>query len=197
MSGGPPSFSITVLTEAIRVAVIALRATASALESALQQVESATAPSQDHPRSVDSASVASHWDLVGEVPPSNEAFETVAASLAPIPQYCLDFCSGLGTESEIKSRAERAWNAGLWAKATAEGKVPTPRPSPKLPHLRNRVYIILRAPGISQPTRVSSAGDFYRLVPNFTDHTLCHAFASIAEARVYCSAFGISLPLEQ
>ena len=87
-----------------------------------------------------------------------------------------------------------AWEAGLWAKATLEGIVPKPRPTPKF-HLRPTVYIIIRAPSVSRPVRVDSAAEYFRLIPSFSgSSSISHSFASVAEARVYCAGVGIALP---
>ena len=112
---------------------------------------------------------------------------------------CVELCSRLGaTAEEGRERAKRAWEAGLWAKACDQGRVPTPRPTPKLAsNLKNTVYIILKAPGVREPVRVSSAGEYFKLLPNFGEGSLSHGFPSLAEARVYCSAFGTALPSER
>ncbi len=127
---------------------------------------------------------------------STESYHRVADSLEPLPGYCLDFCLRLGgTKNEIEFRARRAWEAGLWARATLQGLVAKPRPTPKLPGPRNSVYIIVRAPSVSAPTRVDSAAEYFRLIPSFSgSESVSHAFASIAEARVYCAGVGIALP---
>lgn len=127
---------------------------------------------------------------------STESYHRVACSLDPLPGYCLDLCVRLGgTKEELEFRARRAWEAGLWARATLQGSVPKPRPSPKLPGFKNTVYIVIRAPSVSSPTRVDSAAEFFRLIPSFAgSDSISHAFASIAEARVYCAGVGIALP---
>ena len=96
---------------------------------------------------------------------STESYHRVADSLEPLPGYCLDLCVRLGgTKNEIEFRAKRAWEAGLWARATLQGLVAKPRPTPKLPGPRNTVYIIVRAPSVSSPTRVDTAAEYFRLI---------------------------------
>ena len=126
---------------------------------------------------------------------STESYHRVAATLVPLPGYCLDFCVRLGgSKEDISFRARRAWEAGLWAKATLDGLVPKPRPTPKI-SLRATVYIIIKAPSVSRPVRVDSAAEFFRLIPSFQGSTsISHSFPSVAEARVYCAAVGIALP---
>ena len=127
---------------------------------------------------------------------STESYHRVADSLEPLPGYCLDLCVRLGgTKNEIEFRAKRAWEAGLWARATLQGLVAKPRPTPKLPGPRNTIYIIVRAPSVSSPTRVDTAAEYFRLIPSFAgSESISHAFGSLAEARVYCAGVGIALP---
>ncbi len=127
---------------------------------------------------------------------STESYHRVAATLEPLPGYCLDFCLRLGgTKNQIEFRARRAWEAGLWARAALQGLVPKPRPTPKLPGPKNSVYIIVRAPSVLAPTRVDTAAEYFRLIPSFSgSNSISHAFGSIAEARVYCAGVGIPLP---
>ena len=127
---------------------------------------------------------------------STESYHRVACSLDPLPGYCIDLCIRLGgSKGDIEFRARRAWEAGLWARATLQGLVPKPRPSPKLPGFKNTIYIVVRAPGVSVPTRLDSAAEYFRIIPSFAgSDSISHAFASVAEARVYCAGVGIALP---
>ena len=214
--------ALLVLTEAVRAAILGLRALASSLEAALNNLEAAQASnSSDLPLDLEARS--SSWDLLSapsaqaqppatpprlprrDVPPSPAAtdystnrYHEVASELTQAPQYCLDLCSSLRCDpAEVKARAQRAWEAGLWAKACLEGRVSKPRPTPKIA-LRAVVYIILKAPGLLRPTRVSSSAEYFRIIPSFKDSSsLSHSFPSLAEAKVYCSAVGIALPAEQ
>ena len=129
---------------------------------------------------------------------STESYHRVAASLDPLPGYCIDLCVRLGgTKEEVEFRARRAWEAGLWAKATLQGVVPKPRPTPKF-HLRPTIYIIIRAPSVTRPVRVDSAAEYFKLIPSFSgSSSISHGFASVAEARVYCAGVGIALPDSQ
>ena len=154
-----------------------------------------------------SAPVPAVLPLAGHRPPSvpasstvgsdfsTESYHRVAASLDPLPGYCIDLCVRLGgTKEEVEFRARRAWEAGLWAKATLEGVVPKPRPTPKF-HLRPTIYIIIRAPSVVRPVRVDSAAEYFKLIPSFSgSSSISHGFASVAEARVYCAGVGIALP---
>ena len=130
---------------------------------------------------------------------STNSYHDVAAELTRAPDFCLALCSrlALGSGPAIERRAQRAWEAGLWAKATLEGRVPKPRPCPKI-DLKPEVYIIVRAPGLDHPVRVSTAAEYFRIIPSFRNSdSISHSFPSLAEARVYCAAIGIAFPDQQ
>jgi hypothetical protein len=97
--------------------------------------------------------------------------------------------------AEIVRSAQRAWEAGLWAKAVLEGKVAKPRPTVKL-DIQPTVYVVLRGPGITQPVVAFSADDYYKLVPRFTEGSLSHSFPSKSEAKIYILAAGARVPPE-
>ena len=201
------------LIEAIRAAIIGLRATADALESALARSLVSVPPLPDSglPQlDLESArSSVGSWEFAGPTPfPDSEArptqvpsdlgssssgYNAVASSIPPVPCAFLGLCHSLGSPAECRSRALRAWTAGCWAKAVLEGKIPKPRPTPKIPQ-RPSVYIVLRAPGVDRPARVSTSNEYFRLIPTFTESTLSHSFPSIAEARVYCEGAGVPFP---
>lgn len=92
-----------------------------------------------------------------------------------------------GGDYTARQRAQRAWEAGHWARFTLQGRVEKPRPSTHC-DVANTVYIVLRAPGYSCPTYRSILGDFTN------PGTLSHGFASQAEAKAYCLAAGIEFP---
>ena len=122
-------------------------------------------------------------------------YNSFAENIPPVPHWILRECRTLVPgDFSIEFRAKRAWEAGFWASLTLRGRVRSPRASPSLP-LRPKVYVILRAPGLAAPTRVSSASDFYRLTGRLEgSNTVCHAFPSLAEATAYCEGAGFRLP---
>ena len=204
MSGGAR------LQIALRRAVSTLRQLADSLESALEEESH-----EERPRSTSgSTSRAPDWDLLSDPPAStaavqpspglepartspNAGYDEVARLLTKAPQHCFDLCNRLsGTSEFVKFRVQRAWEAGLWARAVVEGKIPKPRPTPKI-EVRTTTYIVVRGAGLRHPVRVSSAAAYYQLVPRFTEDSLSHGFPSVAEATVYCLALGIDLPAEQ
>lgn len=187
--------AVVVLAKAIQIAISAPRSVATNLESALREV----GQSPGHHSAASAPSVASEsvdWDVVsqggGQPALGQGGYAEIEASITQAPPACLELCAAL-TDSHL--RAQRAWEAGLWARAIADGRVPTPRATPKI-NLQSRVYVVLRAPGLASPTRVASYSDYRRILPEFED-SISHAFASLAEARVYCAAFGTSLPSEK
>lgn len=197
--------AINILIECVRQVARSLRGLADSLERAADRAEGIAAPQPTPAISSDTVDTV-EWDLITQLdalsghPVSSSGpvrplarYHEVASSIPDLPDHCLDLCRRLGgTTADVKSRALRAWQAGHWAKATWEERVPKPRPTPKLA-LKNTVYIILRGPNISRPVRVSSAAEYNRLLPKFED-SISHAFASLAEGKVYCLAAGISFP---
>ena len=206
MSAGQTSQTASILIEAIRVAISSLRGIASALETALIRFESVSpaASSSVNPAPVGSEAGDSVWDLITEAHsgPSevassgtgNDGYQAVAESITEVPPACIELCSVLGSGGP--ERAKRAWEAGLWARAAVEDRIPTVRPTPKI-ELRSTVYIILKAPGLLAPVRVHSSARYFQILPSFKGvKAVSHGFPSIAEAKVYCAAFGIVLPPE-
>eukprot|EP00435_Cladocopium_sp_Y103_P017354 s93_g4.t1 len=186
--GGDPSDAIACTSRAI----LALRATADSLERALQ-----ASHHEAYARAPGSSAGSSHWDLVSDLPSPpachspdlpvhgySSSYNQVADLITTVPQSQIELCARLGsTAEESRQRAQRAWEAGLWAKATLEGKIPKPRPTPKLA-LRPTVYLVIRGPGVIHPVRVGTATEYFRLVPRFTEDSVSHSFPSIAEAKL-------------
>ena len=76
-----------------------------------------------------------------------------------------------------------------------EGRIRVPRAT--LPFdLKPSVYIIVRAPGLARPTRVSRASDLAKITGRYCESTICQGFASLAEAETYCAGLGIALPCQ-
>ena len=83
------------------------------------------------------------------------------SSLSKAPAYCFDLRRALqGPSEDVARRVQRAWEAGLWSKATVEGQIPKPRPTPKIA-FRPSCYVVVQAPGVSSlvwvPHHVSSS----------------------------------------
>ena len=128
-----------VLIDTARATVYGLRALADSLELALDRLDSEV--SEPQPAVSDPAGSA--WAVVSEqapltppstpargstgvplhllspiTPPTATSYHEVAAELSH--DFCLALCSrlALGSQPAIQRRAQRAWEAGLWAKAT-------------------------------------------------------------------------------
>ena len=196
-----------ILISAIRTAVSSLRAIASTLEAAISGYEAA-AQSAPVPSGISLPSV--DLDLEGSLLSASSAgfpsqglsasrassHDDVAQLITSAPPACHQLCVSIGASAEERSsRVQRAWEAGHWAKATLEGIINKPRPTPKLAN-RPTVYVILKAPGLARPVRVSTAAEYFKIIPRFTEgsESVSHAFPSLAEARVYCIAAGVSFP---
>eukprot|EP00435_Cladocopium_sp_Y103_P012926 s824_g3.t1 len=115
-------------------------------------------------------------------------YQSFAELIPPCPPHLLRLCERL-VEGQYTTeyRARRAWEAGFWAYLAIRGKVRVPRAS--LPcDLRRSVYVVLRAPSLASPTRVSRVSDLFRLVGRVQQDNVAvfHGFASLAEAETYC-----------
>lgn len=122
-------------------------------------------------------------------------YDTLARSLVPCPWQLIESCKALhGGKYPKEYRARRAWEAGQWAKLVLTGHVAKPKPSWDI-DLSPAVYVVLRAPGISTPTRVGTYAELHRLVGRLSDtDAICHGFPSQAEAKIYCEAAGLAYP---
>ena len=97
-----------------------------------------------------------------------------------------------GSSRTGADRIRRAWRAGQWAKAVADGRVPTPNRSPPL-DIKSRYYSVLFAPGLIAPTVSNSAGSYWPAIGELsTSPSISHAFPSQTEARVYLAGAGIT-----
>ena len=144
------------------MAISALRQVTDSLESALASAQhgSARAPAFR-------ASEPSEWDVVsqGDPAPAVSGNENFQSPRCLVPPHCLGLCDRLGPNKE--ERAQRTWEAGLWAKAVLEGRVSKPRPTEEL-NIRPTAYIVLRGPGVDQPVVTFSAAEYYKVLPRFT-----------------------------
>lgn len=121
-------------------------------------------------------------------------YEALADLVVPCPDRYRGLCSRLsGGHRSADYRANRAWESGVWAYFALLGKIAKPRSSKPI-DIKSTVYVILRAPQLSAPARVSRAGDLYRLVGRLSDDVICHGFGSLAEAETYCAGAGVPLP---
>ena len=180
-----------------------LRAIANSLEAALNGAEAVSSAcagprAPDPGLSVDSDLESVPWASVGVSSGLSasriSSHDEVAQLLTSAPPACHQICAALQCSPEERNqRVQRAWEAGLWAKATLLGQIDRPRPTPKLDK-RPVTYIILRAPGLATPTRVATSAEYFQIIPRFTPESVSHSFASLGEGKVYCLAAGVDFP---
>lgn len=144
-----------------------------------------------------SRSDAGEWDVVEEeAQGSSAAAETPqsASAVPPIPDFCIRLCKSLhGGNLSSAERANRAWVAGVWAKWVIERRASRPQISEPC-SVSNTIYVVLQCEGFECPLWVARSSDYQRIVRQFEKPSVSHAFASKAEARVYCLAAGYELP---
>lgn len=174
---------LTVLAKAIEAAVRALRGTANVLQAALHQVGLSHGDQNSSSHSV----ASSDWDVLSSVPDppapldfSGPAYQAVFDSFPDLPISCSELCASLSGDS--KARARRAWEAGCWARAFVDGRVPRPKPSPQL-GFKPSVFIDLRSPRITEPVRVRTATEFTSIL-GFGISSIGHSFPSVSEATL-------------
>ena len=151
-----------------------------------------------HRLSINSSRVeGSEWDIVSE-PPASEAaaseHPTGPSVVPPIPDFCLRLCKSLyGGNLSNSERANRAWVAGVWAKWVIERRASRPQISQPC-SVANCIYVVLQCEGFECPLWCAKSSDYQRVIQGFEKPSVSHAFASKAEARVYCIAAGFELP---
>lgn len=142
-----------------------------------------------------------HNSPTASVPSSAATVESTSATYnrlaEEIPEVSLEaveLCSRLsGGSLSQRQRAARAWESGWWARFCLANRLSKPRPSRPI-DLGNSVYVVLRAEGHTCPKLLNRASDYRAIVGQFTENTISHGFPSLAEARVYCSAAGVTCP---
>lgn len=99
-----------------------------------------------------------------------------------------------GSHLTGSARARRAWIAGCWARAVVEGRVSSPNRTETI-SLQNRFWCVVSCSGLECPRVFTSSSSFFRAVGTVSGSTtVCHAFPSETEARIYLEAAGVSYP---
>ena len=127
-------------------------------------------------------------------PCSTPSTSDLSASFPPVSSAALSLGRGISDPSGF--RVQRAWTAGLWAGAVLQGLARVVARTPQLA-LKNRFYIVLRAPGLDGPRLYSNFVVYRRVVQNHSTDSVSHAFPSLAEVRIYCAGAGVACPEEQ
>ena len=174
--------------KALRDLVSGLHLRVVALEEEVAQLKG-----RNHDAPASGRASESEFSLVEEVRPSS-GYQSLAAQVPPCPSFALGLCSALrGGRLSAIQRAERAWEAGVWAKFTLQGKIAKPRPSQPI-DLSNSIDVVLRAEGFSCPLVAEKASDYRSVVGDFTGSSISHGFASKAEAKTYCLGADVEFP---
>lgn len=118
---------------------------------------------------------------------TGETRASVEASFPPCPATWIGAASSRLSGSRLSSleRAHRAWKAGQWARAVRQGRVSSPNRTESI-DLPNRVWCVVRGPQGGDPKVFHSSPDFFTYVGDLSQsHTLCHAWPSETEAKIY------------
>eukprot|EP00435_Cladocopium_sp_Y103_P068236 s89_g31.t1 len=95
-----------------------------------------------------------------------------------------------GTDRACLERIDRAWTAGLWAKAVLEERVHSPNRTPPL-DLRSRYYAVAKCAGLDRPTIYKSSGSYWRQLGTLEgSSSVSQSFPSETEATIYLRAAG-------
>ena len=127
---------------------------------------------------------------------TSETRSSIENSFAACPDSWISLARNQlgGSRTEADHRAKRAWLAGKWARATADGRVSSPNRSETISQ-RNRYWCVLRRAASSAPSLYTTSADFFRAVGRLEGSTtICHAFPSQVEARIYFAAAETDFP---
>ena len=121
---------------------------------------------------------------------------SVEASFPPCPASWIGAASARlsGSKSTPTARAQRAWKAGQWARAVQEGRAQSPNRTETI-DLPNRIWCVVRGPDFPGPKVYHTSRDFFQAVGDLSrSNTLCHAWPSETEARIYFEGAGQEFP---
>lgn len=127
---------------------------------------------------------------------SGDTRGSLLASFPPCPEHWTLRASRQLSGSSLtgSERAKRAWIAGCWARAVVEGRVSSPNRTETI-SLQNRFWCVVSCVGLECPRVFTSSSSFFRAVGTVSgSSTICHAFPSETEARIYLEAAGVSYP---
>lgn len=185
MSGGPSRSSnddVVDLALDFQGLHISVRGSSSAAVDFVRRVSSFAGP-QSEPAVEEPHSP---WSIVRECQAIEETFPD-------LPEHIRRLASSLPLRScrlPPEDRLDRAWKAGCWAKAVLDGRARVPQKTPKI-DLANKVYAVIRGPGILRPRLYKSLSSFSAAVGELQGSaTICHGFPSRTEAAVYVEATG-------
>ena len=128
---------------------------------------------------------------------SSESRAVVLSSFPEIPQDLLRLANRLsGSRLSGPQRVQRAWTCGCWAGAVLAGRVPSPNQAEQL-ELANRYYCVLSCARLSEPRVFTSSRQFFSAVGRLEgSDTVCQAFPSESEAKIYFRGAGVPFPAD-
>ena len=140
------------------------------------------------------ASPAASW-----VSSSIETRCSIASDFPSCPAHWIGLASSRLSGSRLggEGRARRAWLAGCWARAVIDSRIGTPNRSVAI-ELPNRFWCVLSCQGLSCPRVFTTSRQFFAAVGQVEGSTtVCHAFPSETESRIYFEAAGFDYPSSQ
>lgn len=198
--GSPGTFMSESEVAELRVLVRELQLQVERLSLSVRNLEAERRP-------VSEAATSNRWDRISTPPRSTRShqsptgtpssgYNSLAQEIPSCPDFCYRIAASLrGSDIDNRARALRAWEIGYWARFVLSGQIAKPRPSPPaISGLSNTIYVVLRAPGWECPLICNRGADYRHVVGQFTDQTLSHGFASLAEAKIYCHGAGVEFP---
>lgn len=128
-------------------------------------------------------------------PSSIDSRSSIAASFPLCPAHWLARGNRLtGSRIPGNQRATRAWTAGCWARAVVENRISSPNRTEAI-ELQNRFWCVVSCQSIDCPRVFTSSRAFFAAVGVVEGSTtICHAFPSETEARIYLEAAGQVFP---
>ena len=124
---------------------------------------------------------------------------SIASEFPSCPAHWIGLASSRLSGSRISGsdRAKRVWLAGCWARAVIDSRIGSPNRSAAI-ELPNRFWCVLSCQGLSCPRVFTTSRQFFAAVGHVEGSTtVCHAFPSETESRIYFEAAGFDYPSSQ
>ena len=124
---------------------------------------------------------------------------SIASEFPSCPAHWLGLAASRLSGSRIggADRARRAWLAGCWARAVIDSRIGSPNRSAAI-ELPNRFWCVLSCQGLTCPRVFTTSRQFFAAVGAVEGSTtVCHAFPSETESRIYFEAAGFDYPSSQ
>ena len=120
-----------------------------------------------------------------------ETRDQIASPFAACPAQYFALSGRLsGSSLGGRGRVQRAWTAGLWARAVLDSRIHSPNRTPPL-DLRSRFYAVARADSVDCPVVFRSSSSYWRAIGSLENSSsVSQSFPSEAEAKIYLVAAG-------